>query len=424
MVKQFIRLYILCCYLAQANCFAQGGLKEGDAVQNLAIIKLLNSSKPLTSLAGLSNKVTVIDFFGTWCSPCLKALPHLREVKDQFKDELNIVLVSNESESQLTKFISARKDFAFPVIVDTNNKWYNLFQPSSLPYTVVVNEQGKLIAITKAEEITHEKIEQWLSRVKAIPAVEKRELKTESENASGNMIQKSSNQIIRLSQDYIYLAKVGESLDAITSKLKAVSYADLIANLKTDNLKKAFWINLYNGYTQAALKANPDKYKNRNAFFKAKQIDVAGENFSLDEIEHGILRHSKIKWSLGHFNKLFPSKKEKDLRVARVDYRIHFALNCGAKSCPPIAFYNPDNLDQQLDVATRAYLSGEAEYDSSKNVLYLPKLMSWFRADFGGKKGMIAIAKQNNIISNETNPRIKFKDYDWTLTLNNYKTYE
>jgi thiol-disulfide isomerase/thioredoxin len=424
MVKQLISLFILLSCLVQTNCVAQTGLKEGDVVQNLAINRLLNSSKPLTSLAGLSNKITVIDFFGTWCGPCLKALPHLNQVKNQFKDELNIVLVSNEAEAQLTKFISARKDFAFPVIVDVNNKWNNLFQPPSLPYTVVVNGQGKLIAITKGEEITPAKIEQWVTSAKATPANEKRELKTEDGNVSANMTQKSSNQIIRLSQDYIYSAKVGESLDAINSKLKAISFADLISNLRTDNLKKAFWINLYNGYTQAALKANPDKYKNRSAFFKSKQIDVAGNKFSLDEIEHGILRHSKIKWSLGHFNKLFPSKKEKKLRVDRVDYRIHFALNCGAKSCPPIAFYNPDNLDQQLDLATRAYLSGEAEYDSSKNILRLPKLMSWFRADFGGKKGMVAIAKKNNIISNETNPKIKFKDYDWTLTLNNYKTYE
>ena len=77
---------------------------------------------------------------------------------------------------------------------------------------------------------------------------------------------------------------------------------------------------------------------------------------SLDDIEHGILRRSKIKWSEGYFNKLFPSKFEKENRVNKVDYRIHFALNCGARSCPPIAFYDPEKLDKQLDVATMIYL--------------------------------------------------------------------
>ena len=97
-------------------------------------------------------------------------------------------------------------------------------------------------------------------------------------------------------------------------------------------------------------------------------------------------------------------------------------MNCGAKSCPPIAFYNPETLDKQLELATKAFLSSEVEWDSVNNVIRLPKLMSWFRADFGGKRGMKKILQQHNIIPAEVNPKIKFKDYDWTLTLNNYKT--
>jgi hypothetical protein len=47
--------------------------------------------------------------------------------------------------------------------------------------------------------------------------------------------------------------------------------------------------------------------------------------------------------------------------------------------------------------------------------------MSWFRADFGGKKGMIAILKKHGLIAAEAFPKIRFKKYDWTLELNNYK---
>jgi thiol-disulfide isomerase/thioredoxin len=75
----------------------------------------------------------------------------------------------------------------------------------------------------------------------------------------------------------------------------------------------------------------------------------------------------------------------------KVDYRIHFALNCGAKSCPPIVYYSPEKLDQQLE-------------------------------DFGGKKGMREILKSHNIIPEAANPKIKFKDYNWTLELSTYKT--
>jgi hypothetical protein len=48
--------------------------------------------------------------------------------------------------------------------------------------------------------------------------------------------------------------------------------------------------------------------------------------------------------------------------------------------------------------------------------------MSWFRADFGGKKGIIAIAKKVELITEDINPKIDFKSYDWSLQLDNYAT--
>ncbi|MEO6328259.1 MAG: DUF547 domain-containing protein [Ginsengibacter sp.] len=246
-------------------------------------------------------------------------------------------------------------------------------------------------------------------------------LKKESGQNGMNSNNQSDSNIIQLSQDLIYKARTDESIDDVSAQLKNLNYSKLVSSLKSDNDKKAFWINLYNGFTQAALKRDPDKYKNRSTFFRSKQIEIAGIKFSLDDIEHGILRHSKNKWSLGYFNKLFPSKREKQLRVNNLDYRIHFTLNCGAKSCPPIAYYAPEKLDAQLELATKAYLSGEAEYDSTANIIKLPTFMSWFRADFGGKKGMIEILEKYHLISPGAKPKIRFKKYGWTLTLNNYK---
>ena len=143
---------------------------------------------------------------------------------------------------------------------------------------------------------------------------------------------------------------------------------------------------------------------------------------SLDLIEHGILRRSKVKWSEGYLGKMFPSDFEKKFRVKRLDYRIHFALNCGAKSCPPIAFYDPVLIDKQLKVAVKVYLKGECKFDKDENQIEVPALMGWFRHDFGGKKGILAILKNNKIIPENSSPAIKFKKYDWSLYLNNYKS--
>ncbi|MEP6845515.1 MAG: DUF547 domain-containing protein [Panacibacter sp.] len=228
--------------------------------------------------------------------------------------------------------------------------------------------------------------------------------------------------IIEVSQHLLLAAKTGTPTDSLKNLLTTISSNYLTDQLTNDDEKKVFWINIYNAYTQIILSKNPDRYKNRSDFFSDKQIAIAGTLLSLDDIEHGILRRSKIKWSGGYLNKPFPAKLEKKLRVSKVDYRIHFTLNCGAKSCPPIAFYKPEQLDKQLDVATKASLSGETEYKPGENTVYLPALMGWFRADFGGKNKMIDLLKTKGIIPVDKNPNIKFKDYNWDLFLEHYKT--
>ena len=119
---------------------------------------------------------------------------------------------------------------------------------------------------------------------------------------------------------FLSSTETNEAVEDYIISLKDLNYTELLNGLKNDDDKKAFWINLYNAYTNSSLHKNPDQYKDRKAFFKQENIVVAGKIFSLDKIEHGILRRSKIKWSLGYFSKLFPKKTEKDLRVYKLDY--------------------------------------------------------------------------------------------------------
>lgn len=228
---------------------------------------------------------------------------------------------------------------------------------------------------------------------------------------------------IRLSQDILYAARTGESTIELKEALATFSFENLSEQLNSDDKRIAFWLNIYNAFTQIGLTENPDWYENRNKFYKRKFIRIAGKDLNLDKIEHGILRRSKIKLSLGYLNKCFTSGTEKKLRVDKLDNRIHFALNCGAKSCPPIAFYKSEQLDKQLELATRAYLKSEVLYNKEYNTVSLPKIFSWFRGDFGGKKGIIKFLQQKNIIPADVNPVIKWKEYDWTLALKNYEEF-
>ena len=418
-MRILVFLSFFCVSLVVNRANGQTGITTGAPLPELEVKKTLNQTTPFKHLSDLKdNNIVILDFFGTWCAPCLRALPHLKEVQDKFSGQLKVILVSNETESRLQKFLDARTNFPFAIIVDQTNEWNKAFNPPALPFTVVIKD-GKIVTVTTAEAITTENVHAWLSdQIVTGPAAVNKKNSPNNALVNDNLI--SRNPLVKISQQFLYAAKTGEVTINFINQLRGLEMSELETQLDDDDTKKAFWINIYNGFTQTSLKADSAQYQNRKAFFKKKNIVIAGKAFSLDDIEHGILRRSKIKWSLGLLNKWFPPSAEKKLRVAKLDYRIHFALNCGAKSCPPIAYYNNELISKQLDVATKAYLTGEADYDPQKDLARLPALMSWFRADFGGKKGMRRILHQYEILPAGATPAIKFKKYDWSLTLENY----
>jgi thiol-disulfide isomerase/thioredoxin len=407
---------------------AQSGYAVNDLAGDFPIREILNHTSGSSTFLEWNDRLLVIDFFGTWCAPCVKALPKLTAFQQKYKQEIRILLVSEESREKLEGFIRKQTGFGFPVVVDEEKAFVQRFRPPAYPYTVIVGRNGKILAIPSQEEMTETNMNKWLGHQNGAGNTVRELTNTNNQPVlpSGDHrqtgVKQSTNKLVQLSQDFMYAAKTGEETAGYVAQLKTISLEELLTVIQTDEEKKAFWINLYNAYTQELLAKDPGLYQKRGQFFGSRQIEIAGKQFSLDDIEHGILRRSKIKWSLGHLNKPFPGKTEKLLRVSHLDYRLHFALNCGAKSCPPIAFYRPEDIGQQLDAATKAFLRSEAVFQEEINTVELPAIMGWFRRDFGGKKKMITLLQQLQIVPAGKDPRIRFKTYDWTLYLQHYKS--
>ncbi len=222
--------------------------------------------------------------------------------------------------------------------------------------------------------------------------------------------------LLKLSEQFLYAVKVNDSTNQLEGQLANIDYIQLYNELNNDNAKKTFWLNMYNGWFQ--ILAGKRKLKNPE-IFKSSVIIIASKKFSLDDIEHGILRKYRWKYSKGYIASLFSGKTIKQLAVKKIDYRIHFALNCGAKSCPPIAFYNYANIDKQLDIAAKVFLKSETEIDSTNKTLIVTMLMSWFSGDFGGKKGVRKIINKTLNV-NVDGYKIKYKPYDWDELLHNF----
>lgn len=224
----------------------------------------------------------------------------------------------------------------------------------------------------------------------------------------------------QLSQDFLTKIKNNQDTQELQQTLANTSIATLDNALDTNNKRLAFWVNIYNAYIQVILQKNPDLYQDRGSFFKMDQIAIAGDTISFAKIEHGLIRKSQWEYGLGYIRKWFPNKLERKLRVDNPVYNIHFALNCGAKDCPPVAIYDWKRLDEQFKKGTQNYLERTTDYNANTKMASVTSLFSWFRGDFGGKCGTKKILKEKGLIPTTKGVDLEFKNYDWTLDLDNF----
>ncbi|KAM8857889.1 uncharacterized protein ACB058_009370 [Synchiropus picturatus] len=171
-------------------------------------------------------------------------------------------------------------------------------------------------------------------------------------------------------------------------------YTDLAIQLQRVELlsltreeKLAFFINVYNalvihGYLRLGA---PTNMWQRYRFFNYVSYLIGGEVFTLQDIENGVLRGNRK--GIAQLRKPF-SKTDPRLQMALPDAEplIHFALNCGAKGCPPIKTYTPQDIDSQLRTAAEAFLENDdaCVVDSGKKEVRLSQIFKWYKADFGG----------------------------------------
>jgi hypothetical protein len=225
---------------------------------------------------------------------------------------------------------------------------------------------------------------------------------------------------LELAREFLLAVRRGEDPDAHAAALDSLGDDGLAAALGDDDARLAFWTNVYNAAVQRALAADPDRYDSRRRFFGRPVVTVAGHPLSPNDIEHGILRGSMSSLGLGYLPRLRPDAFERRHRVETLDSRVHFALNCGAAACPPIAAYDADRVDEQLRLATESYLEATVEYDEAAGLARVPRLFLWYVGDFGGRSGTRAFLRDHGVVPGDASPRIRYQSYDWRLSLGEF----
>ncbi len=197
--------------------------------------------------------------------------------------------------------------------------------------------------------------------------------------------------------------------------------------LETAEAQRAFWINLYNALVLDAVIALDvhdsvtEGWLGMLSFFRRAAYIVDGQRVSLEDIEHGILRGNR-----GNPYVPGPHFAGSDPRFAwslPLDPRIHFALNCGGNSCPPIQSYAPQRLDAQLDLAARNFVNATVETYPESNDVHLSQILRWYKGDFGSREEMIDFliahlpddARRDTLANNRDTYRFVYTPYDWRL---------
>jgi hypothetical protein len=219
--------------------------------------------------------------------------------------------------------------------------------------------------------------------------------------------------------DYARVASDRSGIDAYVAALGSVNPSTVEAASRSSKL--AFWINAYNACTMTLVLdhypiarrrglgriVNVVKGVPANSIqqipdtWSTEFCSVAGSTRSLDEIEHSIIR------PMG-------------------EPRIHFAINCAARSCPMLAPtpYLADSLEVQLDAAVRRLINEPRHFSFSREgrpTVHVNKVLDWFNDDFGGVDGVgefflqYLSAPDRAYVAEHGPLRVTFRDYDWTL---------
>jgi hypothetical protein len=185
-------------------------------------------------------------------------------------------------------------------------------------------------------------------------------------------------------------------------------YLARVGRIDPDQLPRAerfaYYINAYNAWTIKLILTGYPGVKSIKELgsllqspWKKPFVHINGRTLTLDEIEHSILR---------------PEFK---------DPRVHFAINCASKGCPPLLDepYRGAALDGQLDRVTTAFLNRPGNYRLQGDRLYVSSIFKWFGEDFGDVLDFYTRFAQRDLkpalLAGRDRIRIDYLDYDWSL---------
>lgn len=159
-----VRTLLVFLVLVSSGALAQdrANLKVGDLAPALHA-DAFGQPGHVFDLNDARGKVVVLEFWATWCSPCIAAIPHLNDMVDKFAGRpVTFVSITDDDEDRLAGFLKTRT-MKGVVVRDRTGELFRRFGAIARPYTVVVAPDGRIAGITNPEAVTEQALTEMLA---------------------------------------------------------------------------------------------------------------------------------------------------------------------------------------------------------------------------------------------------------------------
>ncbi|SCI54158.1 Thiol-disulfide oxidoreductase resA [uncultured Clostridium sp.] len=120
-------------------------LKSGNKAPDFTAELIDGSTVTLSDFKG---KPVIINFWATWCGPCVKEMPAFERLKENYGDEIGILAVNCGEDADTIKDFADANGYTFPIALDEEYQVSMLYPTNSIPYTVVIDGNGKVTHVS------------------------------------------------------------------------------------------------------------------------------------------------------------------------------------------------------------------------------------------------------------------------------------